>query len=242
MAEATLSGLAVEDELLSCACLAAGVVLRLPRVRPVPGGRWLTQTRPGGRAPNPRASKDDNPSDLIYGGRVGGTSSNPAKPLRWTRRKRLYNWQYGVLQLPYNARRLRPEPRRRVLTSFLAKLNPAGGGLVYATSRAAVITNSGLGIAQDGAGRITVTGYADSATSTTPDAFDTGFHGNKDAFVVKLNPTGSTLDYGTFLGGADDEESLGVAVNESNNAYVAGWTPRSTRLPPRPTPSIRQAA
>ena len=56
------------------------------------------------------------------------------------------------------------------------------------------------------------------------DSFDTGFHGNQDAFVVKLNPAGSALDYGTFLGGANNEESLGIAVDEANNAYIAGWT------------------
>ena len=70
-----------------------------------------------------------------------------------------------------------------------------------------------------------VTGYTRSDDfPTTSGAFDTGFHGNQDAFVVKLNPAGSALDYGTFLGGANNEESMGIAVDEANNAYVVGWT------------------
>jgi hypothetical protein len=50
-----------------------------------------------------------------------------------------------------------------------------------------------------------------------------------DAFVTKLNPTGSTLIYSTYLGGSFDEAfSYGntgdIAIDPAGHAYVTGWT------------------
>ena len=54
----------------------------------------------------------------------------------------------------------------------------------------------------DGSGRAYVTGSTTSADfPTTPGAFDTTFNGGSDAFVTKLNASGSALAYSTFLGG-----------------------------------------
>jgi streptogramin lyase len=62
---------------------------------------------------------------------------------------------------------------------------------------------------------------------TTPGAFQeqpagTGF--SEDAFVTKLNPSGSGFEYSTFIGGGGDEESLGIAVGADRTAYVTGYT------------------
>ena len=45
-----------------------------------------------------------------------------------------------------------------------------------------------------------------------------------DAFVTKLNPTGSGLVYSTYLGGSGLEEGNGIAVGTSGNAYITGYT------------------
>ena len=51
-------------------------------------------------------------------------------------------------------------------------------------------------------GRAYVTGITQSTDfPTTPGAFDTTFNGSEDAFVTKLNASGSALAYSTFLGG-----------------------------------------
>ena len=64
----------------------------------------------------------------------------------------------------------------------------------------------GEGIAVDGEGRAYVTGLTDSANyPTTPGAFDTTFNGAWDAFVTKLNASGSALAYSTFLGGTNSD-------------------------------------
>ena len=88
--------------------------------------------------------------------------------------------------------------------AFVAKLNPAGSGLAYATFLGGSGSDYGYGIAVDGAGNAYVTGYTGSTDfPTTPGAFDTSYNGGYcDAFVVKLNPAGSGLVYATFLGGS----------------------------------------
>ncbi|MHB1459348.1 MAG: SBBP repeat-containing protein, partial [Armatimonadota bacterium] len=64
--------------------------------------------------------------------------------------------------------------------------------------------------------------------------FDTTFGGSRDAFITKLNQSGSALVYSTFLGGVnDEEESSSIAIDSAGCAYVAGWT-WSTDFPTTP--------
>jgi len=77
----------------------------------------------------------------------------------------------------------------------------------------------------DGSGAAYVTGETDSSDfPTTPGAFDTSFNGIRDAFVTKLNATGSALEYSTFVGGSSAERGSGIAVDGSGAAYVMGET------------------
>src|SRR5438445_3692390 len=55
-------------------------------------------------------------------------------------------------------------------------------------------------------------------------AFDTTFGGTVDAFVTKLNATGSALAYSTYLGGSGVDVGNGIAVDTLGNAYVTGFT------------------
>ena len=60
---------------------------------------------------------------------------------------------------------------------------------------------------------------------TTPGAFDRTFNGGADAFVTKLNASGSKLAYSTFLGGTNqDDLGFGIAVDRRGRAYVTGNT------------------
>jgi hypothetical protein len=77
----------------------------------------------------------------------------------------------------------------------------------------------------DSTGAAYVLGSTRSANfPTTPDAFDTTQNGAFDVFVLKLDATGSTLLYSTFLGGSDFDAGGGLAVDRAGNAYVAGGT------------------
>ena len=109
--------------------------------------------------------------------------------------------------------------------AFVTKLNSTGSALLYSTYLGGSNNDdSGVGIAVDGAGNAYVTGSAFSTDfPTTPGAFQSSFGGVRDAFVTKLNPTGSTLVYSTYLGGTGDDGGVSIAVDTAGSAYVSGF-------------------
>ncbi len=81
------------------------------------------------------------------------------------------------------------------------------------------------GVAVDSAGNAYMTGFtASSNFPTTAGAFDTTYNGGYDAFVAKLNASGSGLAYSTYLGGSMAED---IAVDSAGNAYMTGLTSSS---------------
>jgi hypothetical protein len=109
---------------------------------------------------------------------------------------------------------------------FVSKLDPAGSALVYSTylGGSGAEGDFGSGLAIDASGNTYVTSSTISPDfPTTPGAFQTTF-GRSDAFVSKLNASGSALVYSTYLGGSGDDWGLGIAVDRLGNAYVTGGT------------------
>jgi hypothetical protein len=122
--------------------------------------------------------------------------------------------------------------------AFVTKLNPTGSALVYSTYLGGGRFDNGAGIAVDGAGNAYVTGATQSGNfPTTAGAFQTAFKSgsnvNSDVFVTKLDSTGSSLVYSTYLGGGSDESGAGIAVDSSGSAYVTGRT-NSSDFPTTP--------
>ncbi|PYP19022.1 MAG: hypothetical protein DMD54_03995 [Gemmatimonadetes bacterium] len=108
---------------------------------------------------------------------------------------------------------------------FVTKLNSTGSGLVYSTYLGGNGEDLGRGIAVDAAGNAYVTGRISSNDfPTTTGAFQAASGGGGEAFVTKLNPTGSGLVYSTYLGGSRDEIGIRIAVDTTGNAYVTGTT------------------
>ncbi len=120
------------------------------------------------------------------------------------------------------------------LNVFVTKLNSTGKAFLYtdifaATGGGGNCSASGTGtcvgnaIAVDSQGNAYVAGSA-TAGFPTVSAFQSTFGGGtNDAFVLKLNSSG-TLVYSTYLGGSGDDTANAVAVDGSGNAYVAGET------------------
>jgi probable HAF family extracellular repeat protein len=109
--------------------------------------------------------------------------------------------------------------------AFVTKLNPAGNALVYSTYLGGPGTDFGHAIAVDATGNAYVTGHTSGgfpATSGTVQPLYGG--GNADAFVAKLDPTGSALVYSTYLGGGGTDIGEGIAVDGHGDAYVTGLT------------------
>lgn len=109
---------------------------------------------------------------------------------------------------------------------FVAKVNATGSDLLYATFLGGSGSDTGYAIAVDNAGNAYIGGGTHSSDfPATAGAFDTSLGGFADAFVAKLNATGTGLTYATFLGGTDQfDDVLDIAVDGAGNAYVVGDT------------------
>ncbi|HEX5415515.1 MAG TPA: SBBP repeat-containing protein, partial [Chloroflexota bacterium] len=116
---------------------------------------------------------------------------------------------------------------------FVTKLNPAGSALVYGTLLGGSGLDQASGIALDSAGNAYITGITSSTDfPTTSDAFQTTFLDTaatpEEGFVTKLNATGTSLGYSTYVGGrAEKTELRAVAVGADGTAYVVGQTQAS---------------
>jgi hypothetical protein len=115
--------------------------------------------------------------------------------------------------------------------AFVTKLNAAGSAVDYSTYLGGNGNDSGHGIALDSAGDAYITGYTQSTNFPTQNPEQsTNKLGYGDAFVTKLNPSGSALIYSTYLGDTSDDAGYGIAVNSNGEAYVTGYT-SSTGFP-----------
>jgi hypothetical protein len=116
-------------------------------------------------------------------------------------------------------------------SAFITKINAAGSAYVYSTYLGGSSSfDVGTGIAVDGSGNAYVTGYTTSINFPTANPLQASNGGGRDAFVTKINAAGSALVYSTYLGGSGDDQSNGIAVDGSGNAYVTGFT-FSTNFP-----------
>jgi hypothetical protein len=110
---------------------------------------------------------------------------------------------------------------------FVAKLNPAGTALVYSTYIGGTGSDSSSGIALDSSGNAYVTGTTASADFPLMNPYQSALAGPANAFVVKLNSTGSALLYATYLGGSGNDAAHGIAVDPTGAAIIVGSTSSS---------------
>jgi hypothetical protein len=110
--------------------------------------------------------------------------------------------------------------------AFVTKLNPSGTGLVYSTYIGGSNNDGALGIAVDSSGNAYVTGNSRSTNfpGVSAGSISTTLGGFQDAFIVRLNASGSALDYASYLGGTGDEFGRAIAVDATGNAYATGQT------------------
>jgi hypothetical protein len=116
--------------------------------------------------------------------------------------------------------------------AFVTEFSRDGSRLVYSTYLGGSGCEQGADIAVE-SGNAYVTGPTRSLDfPTTPGTFQRANRGASDAFVTKLTKDGSALAYSTLVGGSDEEETDGIAV-EGGRAYITGLT-RSSDFPTIP--------
>jgi len=109
----------------------------------------------------------------------------------------------------------------------LSKLNATGSSLIFSTYYGGASTDNARGIALDGTGAVYIVGDTDSVNFPTRNAIQATLRGTSDAFVVKVNPSGSSVVYSTLMGGSLTEFGNGITVDGSGNAYIVGNTASS---------------
>jgi len=115
--------------------------------------------------------------------------------------------------------------------AFVTELSPSGS-LVYSTYLGGSSDDDGYAIAVDGAGNAYVAGATASANfPVSTNAYQPSFVGGcsrssctYDAFVAKISAGGTSIAYGTYLGGSGDDMAEGIAVDGNGDAWVTGKT------------------
>jgi uncharacterized protein (TIGR03437 family) len=128
--------------------------------------------------------------------------------------------------------------------AFVAKLDPTGSNLLFLTYLGGSSDDAAFAMALDPSGNIAVAGITQSTdfpisadasqkvmagavlNTDDPNAGTTSEPqgGGGDAFLAVLDPGGTRLMYGTYLGGLGNDAALGIAIDPSGNFYLAGIT------------------
>jgi hypothetical protein len=165
-------------------------------------------------------------SALVYSSYLGGTTSE--FPGRLTLDSSGHAYVTGTtssFDFPTTDGALQRAKASNGFDAYVSKVDATGSSLVYSTYLGGSFGNDyGEGIAVDASGEAYVSGHAVSAAFPVADAFQPQRLGPSDAFISKLNASGSALVYSSYLGGGRDDVGYGVAVDPSGTAHVNGWT------------------
>jgi hypothetical protein len=121
-----------------------------------------------------------------------------------------------------------------VQDAFVIKLDPSGTNVIYWTFLGGILDDEGWSIISDTNGSAYVVGLTSSTNFPTTNAFQASVSGlTNDAFVLKLNPLGTAIDFSTYFGGVDADNGFGIALDGGGNVYISGTTV-STNFPVYP--------
>ncbi len=193
-------------------------------------------------APEPFAAEPvDN---LVWGGFIGGAGNDVAVyPRNWSAGHIAIDRERNVYLSNTTDSDQRtfpdgdgfgdiPGPDRTfngVLDAYIVKIRADGTGLVYAGYVGGTGDDDAKGMAVDDAGAAYFTGAMDTSDGSFPVTVgpDRTYNGAADAYVAKVKPDGSALEYCGFVGGDNDDYGQAVALGPDGALYVTGWT-RST--------------
>ena len=107
---------------------------------------------------------------------------------------------------------------------FAFKLHADGTQLDYSTYVGGSGTDTAGGLAVDTVGNLYIAGRSDSEDFPTVNAFAPSRKGIANAVVTALSPTGSTLQFSTYLGGSGQDAANALALNCATGLSIAGNT------------------
>ena len=171
--------------------------------------------------------KLDKRGELVYSTYLGGISADWGSAIAVDFSGNAYVTGLATVDFPTTPNAL-SEGGCEEFCAFVTKLNPTGSALVYSTYLG-IGDVTATAIAVDLFGHAYVTGSSFFGVQTTPDAFEPNWPGSAfgEAFVTKLDETGSALAYGTYVaptGLLFQSSGTGIAVDLEGDAYVTGFT------------------
>ena len=107
--------------------------------------------------------------------------------------------------------------------AFVLKLNPAGDSIVFSRYLGGAGWDAAYSAVVDVSGSVYVTGETGSSNFPVAACFKCSNAGGTDAFVTKINASGSVV-YSTYLGGSGDDIARAIAVDPDGAAWITGQT------------------
>jgi hypothetical protein len=108
---------------------------------------------------------------------------------------------------------------------FVSKLNNTGSALIFSTFIGGSQNEEAYGIDIDANNNVYITGYTESTDfPVTAGVYQTTKGSGKDAFIAKLNSTGSSLDFASYFGVGSSQEAYGITLDGNNNVWIVGRT------------------
>lgn len=108
--------------------------------------------------------------------------------------------------------------------AFLAKINPAGTALVFATFLGGSAADSAYGVQVHASGTLTVMGLTESTIFTGGPPSPNPNKGNGDVFALTLSPDASAITGFTLIGGSGLDSPIGNRLDANGNLYIVGET------------------
>ena len=161
-------------------------------------------------------------STALYATFIGGSADDYSEGLAIDGTGAVYATGYTSSTDFPTVNALQPAHHAGFYDAYVVKVNAAGSALVYSTYIGGGGEEYGFGIAVDAGGNAYVTGITGSGDFPTVGPFQAAHGGQYDAYVTKLNASGSALVYSTFLGGNGYDFGLAITVDPTGHAYVTG--------------------
>jgi hypothetical protein len=105
---------------------------------------------------------------------------------------------------------------------LIRKIAADGSAFLYTADAAGSDNDYGTGIAVDSTGSVYVGGYSASTDFPLVNAFQSGNAGNNNAIVLRLDPTGTSMIFSTYIGGSYDDRANALALDNQGNVYITG--------------------
>ncbi|MEO8610965.1 MAG: SBBP repeat-containing protein [Chloroflexota bacterium] len=170
----------------------------------------------------------DNPPTLQFSTYLGGSGNDYGENIALDKNGNIYVTGYTSstdfpATNPFNI--ALPASNSGSYGMYVTKFDPTDATQLYSVF---IGQGTPFDIAVDADGYAYVVGLGRNIP--TVHAIQPTLRGTDDAFIAKINPSGTGLVYSTYLGGDSEDFALGVGLDADRNVYIAGVT-MSTNFP-----------